>query len=47
MIEQSCFPGLSSASLEITDGVSGGDTSTTGTMSLPCVILPVWPNLLK
>jgi hypothetical protein len=46
MIEN-CYPGLSSASLEITDGVSGGDTSTAGTMSLPCLIFPARASLLK
>jgi hypothetical protein len=45
MIEQTCYPGLSSASLEITDGVSGGDTSAAGTMSLSCLIFPAWANL--
>uniref|UniRef100_A0A453FGW3 NADH:ubiquinone oxidoreductase intermediate-associated protein 30 domain-containing protein n=1 Tax=Aegilops tauschii subsp. strangulata TaxID=200361 RepID=A0A453FGW3_AEGTS len=33
MIARCCSPGLSSASLEITDSVSGGDTSSTGVFS--------------
>lgn len=33
LIERNCYPGLSSASLEITDGGAGGDTSSTGLFS--------------